>query len=94
MLPVKLHMWPSNHPLVEVGLSYRPDLFDSCTETNKQTQLATRKERGENRKDRTERSGQDGEVRTGQDGEVRTGQEMEGRQVRGRPMRLCWIDII
>ena len=32
LLPVKLYMWPSNHPLVEVGLSYRPDFFDSCTE--------------------------------------------------------------
>ena len=74
-------MWPSNHPLVEVGLSYRPDLFDGCTETNKQTQLATRKERGENRKDRTERSGQDGEVRTGRRGQDRTersGQDRTG----------------
>ena len=32
LLPVELNKWPSNHSLVEVGLSDRPDLLDRCTQ--------------------------------------------------------------
>ena len=35
LLPVELNKWPSNHSLVEVGLSDRPDLLDRCTQKNR-----------------------------------------------------------
>ena len=36
LLPVKLNEWSSYHSLVEVGLSDRPDLLNSCTQKEEQ----------------------------------------------------------
>ena len=58
LLPVELNKWPSNHSLVEVGLSDRPDLLDRCTQKNRV-----------NRMERMERMDQD----SGQDGPAQDG---------------------
>ena len=54
LLPVELNKWPSNHSLVEVGLSDRPDLLDRCTQKNRV-----------NRMERMERMDQAGWASTG-----------------------------
>ena len=69
LLPVELIKWPSNHSLVEVGLSDRPDLLDRCTQKN----MVNRIERME----RMERMDQDrmGQHMMDQDGFAQHGKQ-------------------
>ena len=79
LLPVELNKWPSNHSLVEVGLSDRPDLLDRCTQENRVNRME--------RMDR-HRMGQHrvGQHRMDQDGFAQHGKQ-QVRHRSGRPKR-------